>query len=212
MAYAGAGPLPVDVGEVWPRSAAGERVESADVDDLLIQRIARGDATAWPQLLSRHLTPIVSTAWRILGEKAEAEDVAQEAFIRLLRKLPQWQASGPPLRAWLHRVAVNLSIDRCRARRHVPLDEDRLADPSVSDVADIDRDSSIAQAMQRAMETLPDRQRVAVTLVHYQGFSKREAATMLSVSVHALESLLARARRSLRAQLEPISEDLLGDG
>ena len=108
-------------------------------------------------------------------------------------------------------MAVNLSIDRCRARRHVPLDEETLADPSVSDVVDIARDSSIVRAMQQAMTALPDRQRVAVTLVHYQGFSNREAATMLSVSVHALESLLARARRSLRAQLEPMSKDLLGD-
>lgn len=199
------------VGDGWSHFGAGERAVSRDADDSLIQRIAGGDATAWPQLLTRHLAPTVSTAWRILGEKAEAEDVAQETFIRLLRKVPRWQASGPPLRAWLHRVAVNLSIDRCRARRHVPLDEETLADPSAADVADIDRDSSIAKAMRRALAELPDRQRVAVTLVHYQGFSNREAAAILSVSVHALESLLARARRSLRTQLEPISKDLLGD-
>ena len=146
-----------------------------------------------------------------MGEKAEAEDVAQETFIRLLRKVRHWQASGPPLRAWLHRVAVNLCIDRCRARRFVPLDEELATDETTGGGTDIVRESSITTAMRRAMANLPERQRVAVVLVHYQGFSNREAATMLSISVHALESLLARARRSLRGQLEPIAEDLLGD-
>ncbi|MSO71263.1 MAG: sigma-70 family RNA polymerase sigma factor [Alphaproteobacteria bacterium] len=170
-------------------------------------RVAERDVAAWTAIIERHLGALVATAWHVTGDRAEADDVAQETFVRLMAKARDWRSDCPPLRAWLHRVAVNLSIDRRRARRTVPLDETMPGLEAES--GDPLRDAAITRAVGRVMEQLPRRQRAAIALVHYQGFSGQEAAQMLEVSVEALESLLARARRALRLELTPLLSKLL---
>jgi RNA polymerase sigma-70 factor (ECF subfamily) len=178
-------------------------------DDTLVCRVARGDREAWQQLVERHLGKIVAHGWHMLGERAEAEDVAQEVFLRLHAKCRDWRADGPPLRAWLHRVASNLCIDQHRRRRFGALDEaSEVSDPTASPAALADRSDRV-RALQGALAGLPPRQRLALVLVHYQGFSGREAADLMEISVDALESLLARARRAVRQTLSPIAADLL---
>ena len=192
-----------------PASPAG--VAAAD-DDALIRCIAAGDASAWPQLAQRHLAPLVALAWRILGDRTEAEDVAQETFIRLLAKIPNWEPGGAAaLRTWLTRVAVNQCIDRRRARRTTPLDD--LPEPRdpASDEAVVARRLDMARKVRAALHKLPERQGIAIALVYYQGFSNREAAGVLDVSVDALESLLARGRRTMKTDLSSVAKDLLGD-
>lgn len=181
-----------------------------DTDDALIRRVASGDAAAWPALVDRHLSSIVGHAWYMLGERAEAEDVAQESFVRLMAKSGTWEPGGPKLRTWLYRVATNLCIDRQRARRTVSLDgmadaENRLVDDRSPD-GDIDR----RHMVRLALEALPEKQRQAMILIYYQGFSNREAAELMDASVEAVESLLSRARRTLRRDLEADRNDLLG--
>lgn len=181
----------------------------AEPDDDLVVRLAGGCGGAMAALSARHLDSVFACAWRILGDRAEAEDIAQETFIRLLRKAPRWQPDGPALRSWLLRVATNLCIDRRRARaRLVPMPDD------VEDFADrermpVDEEFAIRRAVRRAMADLPDRQRAALVLVHFQGLSGREAAGALDISEDALESLLARARRKLRQELLPDVKTLL---
>ena len=178
-------------------------------DDALICRVANGDHGAWHALIERHLGAIVAHGWHMLGERAEAEDVAQEVFLRLHAKCRDWRAGGPPLRAWLHRVASNLCIDRHRRRRPGALDEaNDVADRVASPAALADRRDRV-HALRRALALLPPRQRLALVLVHYQGFSGREAADLMEISVDALESLLARARRAARRTLAPVAADLL---
>lgn len=180
-------------------------------DDALIRSIAAGGSDAWPQLVQRHLAPLVALAWRILGDRAEAEDVAQEVFVRLLAKVPTWEPGGAALRTWLSRVAINLCIDRRRARRTTPLDD--LPEPRdpTADEAVVARRFDMARKVRAALHKLPERQTIAMTLVHYQGFSNREAASILDVSVDALESLLARGRRAMKKELSGVAQDLLED-
>ncbi len=185
------------------------RPSPEDTDDALVLRLADGCDAAMAALSDRHLRPVLACAWRILGDRAEAEDVAQETFVRLLRKAPEWQPDGPALRSWLLRVATNLCLDRRRARARIapmPDDIERFED---RDKAPLDDDLAIRRAVRRAVGDLPDRQRVALVLVHFQGLSGQEAANALGVSAEAVESLLARARRRLRTVLSPHMKNLL---
>ena len=184
--------------------------EGTDADDELIARIGGGDAQAWQPLVDRHLARLVGFAWHILGDRSEAEDVAQEVLIRLMRKAPEWQPGGAKVRSWLYRVAVNLCIDRKRKTRPLQLDEDApIADPTAGD-REIDRRMDIERAVRRALDELPERQRIALVLVHYHGFSNPETAQMMEASVEAVESMLARGRRTLRANLKALAGELLG--
>ncbi len=202
-----------------PRHAAGPFARMTpdgapladDSDDALVGRIATGDQRAWAAVVDRHSSAVLGCAWRMLGDRAEAEDVAQETFVRLMAKAEAWQGGGPKLRTWLYRVAVNLCIDRRRARRTEPLEEIELRPDPTADEPAVRRRLDLSRSVGRALAALPDRQRMALTLVHFQGLSNIEAASTLDVSVEALESLLARARRAMRVTLEPDRADLLGD-
>ena len=181
----------------------------AETDDALVLRLAGGCGGAMAALSARHLDAVFACACRILGDRAEAEDVAQETFVRLLRKAADWQPGGPALRSWLLRVATNLCIDRRRSRtRLVPMPDD-IEDLPAREGARLDDDLAIRRAVRRAMDGLPRRQRAALVLVHFHGLSGREAAGTLGTSEEALESLLSRARRRLRQELAPDVKNLL---
>ena len=178
-------------------------------DDSLLARIGRGERDAWNIVVERHLPSVTRYATYVLRDMGQAEDVAQETFLRLIRKAQDWRGGGATLRTWLFRVALNLCIDRKRARRTEPLDAaDDVPDP-VDDGA-IERRLDLQRYVGAAVRDLPERQQAAIVLVHYEGFSGNEAAEILDVSVEALESLLARGRRSLRQQLAAVAPDLLG--
>jgi len=176
-------------------------------DSRRIARAADGDTDAWAALVTRHLPAVTRCAAYMLGDAAEAEDVAQETFLRLQRKLPDWQGGEDGLSSWLHRVAVNLSIDRRRGPAK-PASFAEVGD--VAEPAGLDGPLDRRRHVEAALADLPERQRAALVLVHYQGFSGLEAAAALDISVEALESLLARARRTLRTTLAPLRADLLG--
>lgn len=182
-----------------------------DADDALVARVAGGDGRAWQAIVDRHAQSILGSAWYMLGDRAEAEDVAQETFIRLMGKAGSWTPGGPKLRTWLYRVAANLCIDRKRQRRPEPLEAAAERPDPASDPGAVGHTIDVSRAVSRAMAELPERQRMAVTLVHFQGLTNIEAAEALEVSVDALESLLARARRAMRGALEPVRNELLGD-
>ncbi len=183
--------------------------DDSDRDDDLVRRIGQGDTAAWQALIDRHMTRLVGFAWHVLGDRADAEDVAQEALIRLMRKAPDWKPGGAKVRSWLYRVATNLCIDIKRKVRPGQLDENLPIAEQGTGEGETDRRISIEQSVRRALDLLPERQRVALVLVHYHGFSNPEAARMMDATVEAVESMLARGRRALRASLKPIAGDLL---
>jgi RNA polymerase sigma-70 factor (ECF subfamily) len=174
---------------------------SADPDAELVLRIARGDRLAYARFVDRHLDRTVATAQRILGRRADAEDVAQEAFLRVWTHASRWEPGRGKASTWLYRIAVNLCLDQKRRPAHGPLeDAPEPADPAEDAEARIDRLRREA-TVGRAVAELPDRQRAAVALAYQAGLSNREAAEALGLPVGALESLLVRARKALRTAL-----------
>jgi RNA polymerase sigma-70 factor (ECF subfamily) len=137
----------------------------------------------------------------------EAEDVAQETFLRAWKQAPMWKEGSARFDTWLHRVALNLCYDRLRRRREQPTAEPpEQTDPGAAP----DRGllaADVGRRVAAALEALPERQREAVVLCHYQELGNIEAAGVMEVSVEALESLLARGRRSLRAALKDLVEE-----
>ena len=177
-------------------------------DDALLVLYANGDRAA-ARALTLRLTPrVLAFAQRMLGNRAEAEDVAQEAMLRLWKVAGDWRQDQAKVSTWLYRVASNLCTDLLRRRRSVPLDG--IAEPEdghpgvVAGMIDQDR----ALALEAALALLPERQRQAVILRHLDGFTNPEIAAMMDIGVEAVESLTARGKRSLAAALAGRREEL----
>ena len=186
---------------------AGQPV--ADDDAALIARVAARDGQAFRRLVERHLPALLGIARRMLRDDAEAEDVAQEALLRL------WQLGGSlelgpgGARPWLRRVVSNLCIDRIRAGRRTDVTDEVPEQEVEADQLATLMDGDLAGRVDQALKTLPERQRLALTLFHYEGMSQIEVGEILGVSDEAVESLLSRARRALRAMLKDDWKQLL---
>ena len=182
-----------------------------DSDEALLARVAKGDEAACRTLLGRHLGPIVAFAARLLGDPTEAEDVAQETFLALWRQAGRWRQAEARLTTWLHTVARNAALDRLRRRRTVPLDEVPEPPDPAPGPAQAVQAGDVARVVEAAIGTLPERQRAALVLCHYQELSNIEAAAVMELGVEAVESLLSRARRGLRERLADQMPELLGE-
>jgi RNA polymerase sigma-70 factor (ECF subfamily) len=180
----------------------GSDPQSADEDALLLSRFALGDQGAARELTDRLLPGVLRQAWRILGDETEAEDVAQDAMLRLWRQAGDWRAGEARISTWLYRVTHNLCIDRIRKRRPTATIED-VAEPADPTPSALERlaNSEASRALARAIRALPERQRQAVVLRHFEELSNPEIGERLDCSVEAVESLLARARRQLTADM-----------
>ncbi|HIP23235.1 MAG TPA: RNA polymerase sigma factor [Rhodobacteraceae bacterium] len=169
--------------------------QSEDSDAALLAGFARGDQSAARVLTGRHLPRVFAHAYRLLQDKAEAEDVAQDAMLKLWKVAPNWREGEAKISTWLYRVTANAATDRLRKRRTVGLE----AAPEQADTAASVEAGLIANdrqaALHAAMETLPERQRNALVLRHFEELSNPEIASALETSVEAVESLLGRARR-----------------
>jgi RNA polymerase sigma-70 factor, ECF subfamily len=182
-----------------PDASAASRTVDTDAD--LMQRIASGDRLAYARLVDRHLDRTVAIAQRILGRRADAEDVAQETFLRVWTQAQRWEPGHGRVATWLYRITFNLCIDQKRRPSAAPLD-DAIDPPDPAEPAD-ERIARVQTevAVARAVADLPDRQRDAVALTYQGGLSNQDAAAAMGVSVGSLESLLVRARRALRTAL-----------
>lgn len=173
-------------------------------DESLLVLYANGDPDAARILTARLAPRVLGYAARLLSDRAEAEDVTQEAMLRLWRVAPDWRRGEAQVSTWLYRVVTNLCTDLQRARRRRPgvaLDEApdvAASGPSVeAGMMAADR----AAALDQALAALPERQRQAVVLRHIESLSNPEIAAIMGLGVEAVESLTARGKRSLTAIL-----------
>ena len=173
-------------------------------DQAIMAAIAGGDDAAFAELV-RSLTPALLRFARatLAANPAEAEEVVQEVLIRLWRQAANWQPDGR-ISTWAHHVAYRLCVDRLRRQRpSVVIDalEDDLPDPAPLPGTRLMHLEDV-RAVQAAVAALPERQRAAIVLCHYQGLNQAEAAAVMGIGEEAYESLLARGRRRLRAQFK----------
>ncbi|WP_205626822.1 RNA polymerase sigma factor [Pseudoponticoccus marisrubri] len=173
-------------------------------DEELLAAYAEGDAAAARALTGRLGPRVFAHAMRMLGgDRAEAEDVAQEALLRLWRAAPGWRHGEAKVTTWLYRVTANLCIDRMRGLRRAGPALDAIPEPEddrPSAAAEMQQ-AARAEALQAALDDLPDRQRQAVILRHIEGLSNPEIAQIMDIGPRAVESLTARGKRALEARL-----------
>jgi RNA polymerase sigma-70 factor (ECF subfamily) len=176
-----------------------------DESDLIKQSVA-GDESAYQLLLEKHLPSLSNYVMRMMANTAEADDIIQETFIRLWTRGSKFNPETARLTTWLHNIAHNLCIDHFRKYNRLvgdSFDEPIAEAPGPEE--DLTR-QGLAKNIQQAMMSLPERQRSAIIMCHYQGLSNKDAAVILNISVDALESLMARGRKKLRKLLESDNE------
>jgi len=172
--------------------------EASDED--LMRRVAGGDERAFRLLAQRYAARAVGLARRVTGNDADAEEVVQEALLRVWTNAPRWRPLAA-FRTWFYRVVLNLCLSRRRRTPFLPLEAaGDPADPAAEPGAALERGQA-DRLVAAAIGELPDRQRAAIVLTYHEGFSNAEAAAVLDTSIAGLESLLVRAKRTLREKL-----------
>ena len=192
------------------RREGGEAARAADAR--LAEGVAQGDAGAIRALTQRCLPRVLGVAGRLLGDRDEAEDVAQETFVKVWRKIALYDPDKARLETWVTRIAINASYDRLRKTRESQVSEE--APEQIDGAASVESRLTGEDALSRvrmAVAELPERQKLALELCHFQDHTNIEAAQIMEVSVEALESLLARARRGLKAKLAADRAELIAD-
>jgi RNA polymerase sigma-70 factor (ECF subfamily) len=177
-------------------------------DKQLLALIGQGDKQAFAQMMTRYLPAVIGFAQRYFPQRSDAEDIAQETFTRLWCKAPKWHDTGLSIKAWLFKVAYNLSIDQLRKYQPHYLswsDIDTIDDQACIEKIMINK--SLFEQRKTALNALPERQRTALVLCAYKGFSNKEAAAIMGIRVEALESLLARGRRILKKHYQHVCKN-----
>ena len=178
-------------------------------DEALLALYANGDRDA-AKLLMHRLTPkVFRQAYRMLGDQAEAEDVVQEAMLKLWKIAPEWRQGEAKVSTWLYRITANLCTDKLRKRR--PNDSlESVAEPedSAASVAEQMQNQTRSEALGAALDQLPERQKQAVVLRHLDELSNPEIAEVMGVGVGAVENLIARGKRSLSGLLAKRKKEL----
>ena len=181
-------------------------------DDALLVGTATGDRKAFQTLMERHSKPMLALAQRVVGNAHDADEVVQEAFLKVWSLAERWDPEGKAtFSTWLYRVVLNGSLDRLRRAPMASLDEaGDIADPTPSSLDQTlarQRHKIIVQAMTR----LPARQQAVLSLHYFGEISGPQVAEVLELSLSACEALLARGKKALRKALADLGIAGLGD-
>lgn len=177
-------------------------MSDAASDEDLMARVAEADQVALRALMSRYARRGLALAERIVGGNVEADDVCQEAFIKVWRHAGRFDPARARFSTWFFRIVVNLAIDRTRrSARQRPLEATDEIPADVKDAMALMAEADQEKTLAAAMAQLSDRQRAAIALFHIEGMSGRDAAASMEMSEKAFESLLMRARANLKARV-----------
>jgi RNA polymerase sigma-70 factor (ECF subfamily) len=189
--------------------SAFETVAAIATDEDLIVRASRGDDSAFELLVRRYQEQALRTAYRFVGDRYEAEDLAQEAFVRIYQNAECYRPIAS-FKTWFYQILGNLCRDWIKRKRPVFL-EDHVEDPIAAGDPDLTLERKQRRdAVLRAITTLPTNQRLALVLCHYEELSYDEAASSLGLSRKSIESLLVRAKRKLRRELAHLVKESFG--
>jgi RNA polymerase sigma-70 factor, ECF subfamily len=174
-----------------------------DPDEQLMSRIAAGDQAAFRCFARRHVARSLAVAQRISGNSCDAEEIVQDALLRVWQHAAEWIRGEAKVTTWLYRVVVNLAIDHLRRNRQRFVAMDEAGDPvdPAPSAQMLAEGRQLEAMMNAAITALPTRQRVALTLCYFEAMDCAEAAQIMQISVSAMESLLVRGRRTLRLRL-----------
>jgi RNA polymerase sigma-70 factor (ECF subfamily) len=180
--------------------------EASD-EELMARVAAAGDHAAFRTLMHRHMRRAIRVAQSIVTNAADADDIAQDAFLRIWHRSKSFDPALAKFTTWMHRIVVNLAIDRTRRPPTEPIDRAAdVVDPGPQAIAIlVEREQRRAMAI--ALARMPPRQRAALTLFHFEGLSGRECALVLGLGEKAFESLLIRARDALKHGVEAVAAD-----
>ena len=201
--------------------ASGEQPEGVAISDAVaVERTLAGEREAYRVLVERHSQYVYRLAYRMTGNKEDAEEVVQEAFLRAYQKLQQF-AGNANFATWVYRIAANYAIDRLRQRKSEDLRREqpkRIAegepetDP-LSDVKDaapsperLAGSAQLAAKMKEALDTLTPAERTAIVMRHWDGCGIEEIAAVLKSNTSAAKNTVFRAVQKLRAALQPFAE------
>jgi RNA polymerase sigma-70 factor (ECF subfamily) len=199
-----------DVGLVHDNTVVREPLVAPvqDPDHDLLIRLAANDETAFRMLVERHIDRAFGIALRIVGSRADAEDVVQDTLLKVWTHRGSWQAGRAKFSTWLYRVITNRCIDFRRQPRSDDIDTvPEPADTRPDAASTLQRNETTA-LLEKAMEILPEQQRIAVILSYHEDMSNGEIAEVMSTTVSAVESLLKRGRQQLKATLRRHERDI----
>lgn len=188
---------------VSPYSKEDAQDDHALPDEGLMARIAGGDRAAFTALAQRYMNILYAAAYRLCNDRSLAEEIVQETLVRLWTKADSWQEGrGASVRTWLYRIAYNQGIDMLRRRKFQASELDENIASQAARADDALQRQQTGRIVAQAVAGLPERQRMALILCHYQELSNAEAAQVMGLTVKGVESLLVRARQSLHKMLE----------
>jgi RNA polymerase sigma-70 factor (ECF subfamily) len=202
VSSAGAVPLPVNASAV-PAPAAPPLTAEAAEEAALVERVRRGDPAAFDGLVTRYMRRAFAVAYRLMGQREDAEDLVQETFLAVLEKVHTFEA-GRAFSPWFFRILVNRGLNARKSRSLRTVEE--IPESAASSLASPEREAERAELrgeLGRAMQALPDRQRTIVRLFELEGFASPEIAEILGISEGTVRWHLHEARKTLRQALAP---------
>ncbi|HVI50452.1 MAG TPA: sigma-70 family RNA polymerase sigma factor [Candidatus Sulfotelmatobacter sp.] len=168
-----------------------------------MERVAEGDAVAFEHLMRRNMRRALSIAQGVLGNAGDADEIAQEAFMRVWLHAQRWNPEQAGFATWFYRIVLNLCLDRRRKPLWLPIDEvAEMPDANAELAPEIIAREENRRAVTRALENLSERHRAAIALFYFEGLSGKQAAEVMNLKAGAFGQLLLRARMAIKAELQ----------
>ena len=180
-------------------------------DAQVMIEVAEGNLSAFRLIVDRYQRPLLNFISRYLGDRAAAEDVAQEVFLRVFKAAKDYRPEAK-FKTWLFTIATNLCLNEIRDNKSRPTfaDVENLPDaeypvaaPDTFSPLEAVEKGELSTAVRKAIRNLPENQRIAILLRQYDEFSYSEISSIMGISISAVESLIQRARQSLKKSLSP---------